>query len=105
MPSNPPVPPLSPPPRPTANLRQGPRPLPLHLAAASLAWTSSLAALPLLRSGSLVLRPELAATGRRLAEELAAADPEALSASVADEATRRLATFLDAIRLYRRHPF
>jgi polyhydroxyalkanoate synthase len=96
MPSKPPPPPLP---------RQGPRPLPLHLAAASLAWMSSLAALPSLRSGSLGLRPELAANGSLLAAELAAADPEQLAAAVAREAERRFTTFLDSIRSYRRHPF
>ena len=96
MPSKPP------PPQPP---RQGPRPLPLHLAAASLAWMSSLAALPGLRSGSLGWRPELAANGSQLAAELAAANPEQLAAAVAREAERRFTTFLDSIRSYRRHPF
>jgi polyhydroxyalkanoate synthase len=96
MPSKPPPPPLP---------RQGPRPLPLHLAAASLAWMSSLAALPSLRNGSFGLRPELAASGSLLAAELAAADPEKLAAAVAREAEHRFATFLDSIRSYRRHPF
>src|SRR5215475_4356723 len=104
MPSKPPPPPppLGPPP---ASRRQGPRPLPLHLAAASFAWTSSLAALPLLRNGSLALRPELAAQASLLAGELAAADPEALATAVAEEARRRFGAFLDAVGAYRRHPF
>lgn len=102
MPSKPPPPP---PPTPPASRRQGPRPLPLHLAAASFAWTSSLAALPLLRNGSLALRPELAAQASLLAGELAAADPEALATAVAEEARRRFGTFLDAVAAYRRHPF
>ncbi len=96
MPSKPP-PPLLP--------RQGPRPLPLHLAAASLAWMSSLVALPSLRNGSLGWRPELAANGSLLAAELAAADPEALAAAVAREGERRFTCFLESIRSYRRHPF
>jgi polyhydroxyalkanoate synthase subunit PhaC len=97
MPSKPPPPPPLP--------RQGPRPLPLHLAAASLAWMSSLAALPSLRNGSLGWRPELAASGSLLAAELAAADPEKLAAAVAREGERRFISFLDSIRNYRRHPF
>ena len=87
-----------------AGLRQGPRPLPLHLAAASFTWASSLAALPLLRNGLLALRPELTAAGSQLAAELAAAEPEALAAAVAREAQQRLASFLEAIATYRRHP-
>ena len=102
MPSKMPPPP---PPAQPASLRQGPRPLPLHLATASFTWTSSLAALPLLRNGLLALRPELAAAGSQLAAELAAAEPEALAGAVAREAQQRFASFLDAIATYRRHPF
>ena len=43
-----------------ARPRLGPRPLPLHLGLAALAWQSSKAALPLLRSGSLPWTAELA---------------------------------------------
>ena len=85
--------------------RLGPRPLPLHLAAASLAWTSSLAALPLLRNGSLAWRPELAPAARALAADLAAANPEAVAAAIACEADRRLNAFLEAVRAYRRHSY
>jgi polyhydroxyalkanoate synthase len=66
---------------------------------------SSLVALPLLKSGLLGLSPELAPTGRRLATELASADPEALSRAVAHEARQRLSVFLDAILRYRHHPY
>jgi polyhydroxyalkanoate synthase subunit PhaC len=100
MPSNPPPPPPHPLPP-----RLGPRPLPLHLAAASLAWMSSLAALPLLRSGSLSLKAELQTTARDLAADLAAVDPEAIAGAVAREGERRFAAFLTAIQTYRRHPF
>ena len=102
MPSKMPPPP---PPAQPASLRQGPRPLPLHLATASFTWTSSLAALPLLRNGLLALRPELATAASQLAAELAAAEPEALAGAVAREAQQRFASFLDAVATYRRHPF
>src|SRR5689334_24711724 len=85
--------------------RQGPRPLPLHLAAASLAWTSSLAALPLLKSGSIAWRPELKAAAQSLASELASLKAEDFAGAVASEAQRRLAVFLDGLTLYRRHAF
>lgn len=85
--------------------RQGPRPLPLHLAAASLAWTSSLAALPLLKSGSIAWRPELKAAAQSLAAELASAKAEDFAGAVAGEAQRRLASFLDGLTLYRRHAY
>src|SRR5579863_7719615 len=85
--------------------RQGPRPLPLHLAAAMLAWTSSLAALPLLRSGLPVWKGELREKADDLAAELASVKPEELAAAVAAEAVRRLASFLDGLTSYRRHAY
>jgi polyhydroxyalkanoate synthase subunit PhaC len=85
--------------------RQGPRPLPLHLAAATFAWTSSLAALPLLRSGSIAWRGELKAAASDLAAELAKTKPEEFAAAVAAEAQRRLASFLDGLAGYRRHAY
>ena len=93
----PPLPPIKP--------RLGPRPLPLHLAAASLAWTSSLAALPLLKSGLIAWRPELKQAAQNLTSELAEAKPEDLAAAVAAEAGRRLAAFLDGLSAYRRHSY
>ena len=92
--------PANPPPQP----RQGPRPLPLHLAAASLAWTSSLAALPLLKGGSIAWRPELKATAQNLAADLASARAEDFAGAVAKEAERRAAAFLDGLIAYRHHP-
>ncbi len=85
--------------------RQGPRPLPLHLAAAALAWTSSLAVLPLLRSGSIAWRAELRPVAQNLAAELAQTKPEEFAVAVAVEAERRLTTFLDALVRYRRHAY
>ncbi len=85
--------------------RPGPRPLPLHLATSWLVSTSSLAALPLARSGSLPWSPELEAAGQALAHELAAADPEALARAVGDEAEHRLASLVDGVEAYQRHPY
>ncbi len=99
MASSHPMPPSPPPAKP----RLGPRPLPLHLAAASLAWTNSLAALPLLKSGSIAWRPELKAAAQSLADELASAKPDDVASAVATEAGRRLAAFLDGLTAYRRH--
>jgi len=109
MASNRPTPSHRPKPRdPPANLpapRQGPRPLPLHLAAATLAWSSSLAALPLLKSGSLAWRAELKPAAQNLAGELAKVKPEAFAAAVVAEAEQRLAAFLDGLSAYRRHSY
>jgi polyhydroxyalkanoate synthase subunit PhaC len=85
--------------------RTGPRPLPLHLLGAVTTWTSSRAALPLLKSGSLPWKPEILAAASDLRQELAVADPEALSAAVDAELQTRAETFLRGIERYRRHPY
>ncbi len=92
-------------PTPPPTARVGPRPLPLHLARATGLWSSSLAALPLARNGSLPWSPALKGPAAALAAPLAAADPEALAAALAGEATRRLEEMLAGIEAYRRHPY
>ncbi|MGH6719090.1 MAG: alpha/beta fold hydrolase, partial [Alphaproteobacteria bacterium] len=89
----------------TPHHRRGPRPLPLHLATSWLVSTTSLAALPFARSGSLPWSPQLEPAGQALAHELAAADPEALARAVGAEAERRLATLIDGVEAYQRHPY
>jgi polyhydroxyalkanoate synthase subunit PhaC len=85
--------------------RQGPRPLPFHLTAAMLAWTSSIAALPLLKSGSLAWKEELREKAAGLAEELERAKPEEFAGAVAAEAAGRMAAFLDGLARYRHHAY
>ncbi len=85
--------------------RLGPRPLPLHLMAAALTWTSSRAALPLLRSGSLPWRPELSEAGAALRASLENHDPEAFQAAVERQSSARLSALADGILRYRRHPY
>jgi polyhydroxyalkanoate synthase len=85
--------------------RLGPRPLPLHLMAAALTWTSSRAALPLLRSGSLPWRPELSDAGAALRESLESHDPDAFQAAVERQLRARMAALADGILGYRRHPY
>ena len=85
--------------------RQGPRPLPLHLMAAALTWTSSRAALPLLRSESPPWRPELSQAGAALAASLENHDPEAFQAAVERQLSARMAALADGILGYRRHPY
>jgi polyhydroxyalkanoate synthase len=104
----------------TANpvpLRQGPRPLALHLTSAMGAWLSSHAALPLLSAGLLRWRPEFAVQGAALSLALRAAsernsaapDPavrdDAFAAAVDAELIRQAASFLDGLEAYRRHPY
>lgn len=86
-------------------LRLGPRPLPLHLAAAAASWTSGIAALPLSRSGSPGSRPLWPEPLRRAAERLASLPPDAAGAALTREATRRAAAFLTGLERYIRHPY
>ena len=85
--------------------RQGPRPLPLHLANAITTWLSSRAALPLLRSGLLPLRPEFAEPARALQKSLAGAAHETLAAALDGELRARAGAFLAGIERYRHHPY
>jgi polyhydroxyalkanoate synthase len=90
---------------PPAAHRQGPRPLALHLASAVTAWTSSLAALPLLSNGSLSWKPELADAGRALERSLASVAPEALVDAVETALRARADAFLHGLVRYRAHPY
>ena len=83
--------------------RKGPRPLPLHLAVALATWSSSLAALPGLRSGSLPWKASLKPRAANLAAALADAPREAFEHAVEREIRRRFGQFLDGIAAYRGH--
>lgn len=85
--------------------RQGPRPLALHLASATSALLSSRAALPLLRSGLLPWRPELARAASALRQGLAAAGAEDADRAVEREIAARGAAFLAGLERYRHHPY
>jgi poly[(R)-3-hydroxyalkanoate] polymerase subunit PhaC len=101
-------------------LRQGPRPLALHLTSAMSAWLSSRGALPLLKNGSRLWRPEFAVQGAALSLALKAAaarsNPagdgeaaldldDAFARAVDAELIGRAAAFLEGLGLYRRHPY
>ena len=90
-------------------IRLGPRPLPLHLTAAALTWTSSLAALPILRQGSPPWKPEAPAEkpdeAAALRRALAASDPEAFAEALGRRTQARALALLDGILAYRRHPY
>jgi polyhydroxyalkanoate synthase len=86
-------------------LRQGPRPLALHLGSATGAWLSSRAALPLLRSGSLRWRAEFAAPAAELRDSLAALASDGFAAALDAELGARAAAFFAGIERYRRHPY
>ncbi len=86
-------------------LRLGPRPLALHLANASLTWFTSQAALPLLKSGSLPWKPELAAEGSELLQSLAGVNSAEFGLALERELRRRAGLFLQGIQDYRHHPY
>lgn len=85
--------------------RQGPRPLPLHLASAATLWMSSRAALPLLSNGLLPWRPELAPAAGALRQSLAGVAAEDFAAAVDAELRARGDSFLTGLERYRRHPY
>src|SRR5690348_10441290 len=87
--------------------RQGPRPLALHLANASLTWLSSQAALPLWKTGSLPCNPDLAGKAAEVAQALNALDGAAAEfpAALERELRRRADLFLTGIERYRHHPY
>ncbi|MBT3629684.1 MAG: alpha/beta hydrolase, partial [Rhodospirillaceae bacterium] len=91
--------------QPNQMLRAGPRPLALHLASAATNWTSSLAALPLAKNGSLPWKKELKAEAEALANALEKQSPEALSAALGAEIRRRMADFVGGIECYQQHPY
>src|SRR5258708_1470078 len=84
--------------------RQGPRPLPLHLATAALTSATSSPALALWKSGLLPWSGPRAAAAAALSEELAAVDPEIFATAVERAARARLGRFMAGVQNYRRHP-
>ncbi|MGF1611566.1 MAG: alpha/beta fold hydrolase, partial [Kiloniellales bacterium] len=66
---------------------------------------SSLAALPLLRSGSLPWRPALAPRAEALARDLQRVEPDAFARAVEAAIGQRAAALLDGIEAYRHHPY
>ncbi len=85
--------------------RQGPRPLPLHLAAQIATLLGSRAALPSLRNGSLAWNPVLRDRAEALRRQLEPVDAEAFDRALAAESARRMDGFLAGIEAYRRHPY
>jgi polyhydroxyalkanoate synthase len=87
-----------------------PRPLPYHLAAATAVWTSSLAALPNLRSGSILFPPDLGSSNLAkrvevLRADLAAVPTDAFAEALTRELRGRADRFLVGLETYRTHPY
>lgn len=85
--------------------RLGPRPLPLHLMAASISYASSNAALPLLRDGLMRWSPALGKDAEALRQSLGKVNAEALASAVEQEGRRRFDAFLTGVERYRHHPY
>ncbi len=82
-----------------------PRPLALHMAAASANGLSALAALPAARAGLMPWAPALAGEGEALACALAEAPADALAAAVARATQDRLQRFMAGVAAYHAHPY
>jgi poly[(R)-3-hydroxyalkanoate] polymerase subunit PhaC len=85
--------------------RLGPRPLPLHLGLAVLAWQSSKAALPLLKAGLLPWKPDLAEAAGALRNRVAGSATDAFERAVEREVDRRYRSLLNGLQAYRAHPY
>jgi len=85
--------------------RQGPRPLPVHLAAALTTWTTSAAVWPLWKNGWLPSSPQVAETAERLKADLGEVDPAAFTHALQRTLLARQRAFLDGIQAYRHHPY
>ncbi len=85
--------------------RLGPRPIALHLAAATTGLLSSLGALPSARLGLLPWHPRLAPAAADLTADLARADLEPLCEALGAEVERRLRRMIAGIAAYRDHPY
>lgn len=78
--------------------RAGPRPLALHLTAATSIWSGSSAAWPLLNGALPSLSPSLA-------HDLASVPPEKLGPALDRAGRARLDEFLTGLEAYRAHPY
>ena len=86
------------------NRRLAPRPLPAHLASATMLWLTSRAALPVLKNASLLSN----AAGDQLcalAAEIEALGAEPVAKALDIEIGRRAEAYLAGLEAYRRHPF
>ena len=84
--------------------RTGRQPLALHLAAEIFALMSSMAALPLLRNGSLSWNPNLQPLATELMKRIAQTTPDAFTGVLRAEAQARFNAFTHGIHLYQKSP-
>ena len=86
-------------------LRQGPRPLGLHLSTVMTTLLGSSAGLPHLRSGSPLWRPQLRVRAAELGRQVAEAGADAFRTALDREVRRQLDLLLTGLERYRHHPY
>lgn len=86
-------------------MRQGPRPLGLHLSTVLTALLSSPGGLQPWRNGSLPWKPGLEEKAEELLSLAGAADADALAEALDREVRRRIDRLLTGIERYRHHPY
>lgn len=89
----------------TPSARLGPRPLPLHLAIATMTWLSSRGAWPLWNGASPLWKPEFQQQIKELEAALDGVAPKALGAALDREIKHRFERLAAGIEAYRRHPY
>ena len=89
----------------TASARLGPRPLPMHLAIASMTWLGSRSSWPLWSSASPLWRPELRPQMQALDAALEGVEPKTFADALEVEIRARFDRLAAGIESYRRHPF
>ncbi len=85
--------------------RQGPRPLPYHLALQATSLLSSLSALPLWKSGSAGWKKTGSAEESELRAQINRVEPADLHRALTAETIRRVDDFIAGVQAYRKHPY
>jgi polyhydroxyalkanoate synthase subunit PhaC len=92
------------PPKKRPPARLGPRPLPLHLAAAATNWASSPLGFQLLKNNSPIWSPNLQKRAESLRKQLENVEAEPFFFALQAEGVRRMQRFLDGVLAYRDYP-
>ena len=87
------------------NQRLGPRPLPVHLAMATMTWLGSRTALPFSNGGSLVWRPEFRPHLAAIEQALQGVEPKLFAGALDRAIEDRFRRLTAGIEAYRQHPY
>ncbi len=86
-------------------IRNGPKPLGLHVSGAMKNWAGAAAAFPLFHLGGLQIHPDLKSAADDLRRDMAGYDRQELQLIIMQKAQARLAGTLAGITDYQQHPF